>query len=447
MIPSTAKHAQRALASAVFLLVLLASSMFSPQGNDAVASPMQSTPAQPIAPNPTTAQPPQPTASRAMTRSSPKIADTKLTLSLYGSEDANPGYRPFGGQPASGTNMVVAPFRFPKGVDLGMSLVLRTSWCDTDLTNLDARVVLDGRETRLDPATVFQSFANRADAVLRFSIPSLTQSVNELRATATYSTQRWELTVDEDLAARATWPREWPAAVQAFLGKDEGVNPDDPAIRALAEGATPQGYRMVAPFIAARNAVAAVLGKWKVVNSSTSELGPDQTLRGIRFSTDGVYGIGAGRGTAVELAATCVASLRAIGLPARIVYCLTEEGENDRGRSLARFRYICEFFLPEVGWVPFDPTEMRLKGVGNRPVTGPVKGFANVTGLRACLPLAFRLVPDGFRKSDRYATWGWAGNDVRVDPATGCSRLMLVESGRGNGKIPTMPAPVGDAGP
>jgi hypothetical protein len=409
------------------------------------AAPSAGSPTTP--PSPTSTPPPQPTASRAMTRSSPKLADTRLTLSLYGSEDANPSYRPFGGQPASGTNMIAPPFRFPRGVDLGMGIVLRTSWCDTDLTNLDARVAIDGREVRLDPAKVFQSFANRADAVLRFSVPSLNQSVNELRATATYSTQRWELTVDEGLAARATWPREWPAPVQSFLGRDEGINPDDPAIRTLAEGSTPQGYRMVSPFIAARNAVVAVLGKWKVVNSSTSEIGPDQTLRGIRFSPDGVYGIGVGRGTAVELAATCVATLRAIGLPSRIVYCLSEEGENDRGRSLARFRYICEFFLPEVGWVPFDPTEMRLKGVGNRPVIGPIKGFANVTDLRACLPLAFRLVPDGFGKADRYATWGWVGSDLNVDPSTGCSRFMLVESGRGNGTIPSMPAPVGDAGP
>ena len=78
--------------------------------------------------------------------------------------------------------------------------------------------------------------------------------------------------------------------------------------------------------------------------------------------------------------------------------------------------------------------------------TGMVKGFANVEDLVTTLPLAFRTVADGYEKADRYALWGWKGN-VTVNADRAVSRIGFDASGRGNGKIPQMPAPVSDETP
>ena len=99
------------------------------------------------------------------------------------------------------------------------------------------------------------------------------------------------------------------------------------------------------PYIAAKNAVSAILARWKSVTGAASEFGPDRGLRGFRFTTSGSAGLAAGGGTPLELALTCVAGLRSIGIPARVIYGIEEERGETRanGRSLLVFRYICEF--------------------------------------------------------------------------------------------------------
>jgi hypothetical protein len=69
-----------------------------------------------------------------------------------------------------------------------------------------------------------------------------------------------------------------------------------------------------------------------------------------------------------------------------------------------------------------------------------------VPDLERALPLAYRLVPEGYEKADRFALWGWKGG-LGVDEARAVSRIGFDSSGRGNGKIPSMPAPVSDEAP
>jgi hypothetical protein len=91
---------------------------------------------------------------------------------------------------------------------------------------------------------------------------------------------------------------------------------------------------------------------------------------------------------------------------------------------------------------------MRGQGAATRAATGPVKGFANVTDLRDVVPLAVKPVPDGYQKADRYATWGWnLGSGSSIDGLYAISRIKLLDTSRGNGKVKTMPAPLSDAAP
>ena len=339
-------------------------------------------------------------------------------------------------------------------------MLVRTSWFDTDFSKYACNARVDGRPATLDPAKVFSRAPRSAEATLRFDVPFELGWCSFVLVQCTYQAQVWDLQVDEDRAARATWPREWPSGMERFLGAEPGVDPTNQALKSAAEGATRGGPRAVTPFIAGKNAVLAICGRWRSASSTTSIYGQKGALRGINFSDSATAasgysarpaGIDAG-GTPIELAATCVAGLRSINIPARVLTCLTSRSSrsgssNGKGDSV-QFRFICELFVPDVGWIPFDPMVVRQQSTSQ--LAGPIKGFANVSDLRDCLPLAYRLVPDGYTKADRFAAWGWKANlgtDLQIDTERAVSRISFDTTGRGNGKIPQMPAPVSDEAP
>jgi len=164
----------------------------------------------------------------AVMRSSPEIDQIRLTVGLYRTEDTNPNVQQSPNQ--LGTAIGLAPFVFDS-TTIAVPLLARTSWCDVDLSGLDARTYLDGRETRLDPATVFHRLPGGVETLLRFGVSGGQRGVNEVRAQATFLVQRWEVDVDEGHAATATWPRAWPAWTERYLGKELGIDPTDPGIQ------------------------------------------------------------------------------------------------------------------------------------------------------------------------------------------------------------------------
>ncbi len=412
------------------------------------------TPGTPTPGNPAPGTPAPPTlapqASIAMVRSDPKVRQMQLEISLYGTYQTTPQQptqlQPGQSQPAGYQS---TPFRLRGTTKIAVPVLLRTSWCDTDFSTLDARVMVDGFQSKLDPATVFTRNASGPEALLVYGInPQNSAGQNEIRVSASWQVQRWELSVDENIAARSTWPRKIDPKFNRYLGPEPGMDPTNPLVLRIADGATAGGARAASPFIAARNAVAAIAAGFKSVTGGTSDFGPDGALRGIGFSPDGIsWGLDAGRGSPVEICATCVSGLRAIGIPARLVYCIDEGDETPQGDAKSKFRFIGEFFLSDIGWIPFDPMQMRMKGIATRRGNGPITGFANVDGLETCTPFAFRTVPDGYDRADRFALWGWNARGASINEYSAMSRVVLRDSSRGNGKVPSMPAPVGDDGP
>jgi len=414
------------------------------------STPAQTPPTGTPSPGTPTPPAPMPQASIAMMRSDPKVRQMQLEISLYGTYQTTPQQptqlQPGQPQPAGYQN---TPFQLRGTTKIAVPILIRTSWCDTDFSTLDARVMVDGFQSKLDPATVFTRTASGPEALLVYGIkPQNSAGQNEIRVSARWQLQRWELSVDENLAARSTWPRKVDPKFNRFLGPEPGMDPTNPLVLRIADGATNGGARSASPFVAARNAVAAIAAGFKSVTGGTSDFGPDGALRGISFSPDGIsWGLDAGRGSPVEICATCVAGLRAIGIPARLVYCIDEGDETPQGTAKSKFRFIGEFFLNDIGWIPFDPMQMRMKGIATRRGNGPIRGFANVDDLETCTPFAFRTVPDGYDRADRFALWGWNARGATINEYTAMSRIVLSDSSRGNGKVPSMPAPVGDDGP
>lgn len=382
-----------------------------------------------------------PPAQPVVVRTDPRIREVRVEVGCYATKFADAA------NPQQDDSLPLGGAYRITNLSVAIPVLTRTSWCDTDFSALDARAYFDGREFKMDPAAVYSKPTGGVESMLRFDGTPPAPSMSEMRFVATYLTQRWEVAVDERAAARSTWPREWPEWTKRYLVGETGIDPADPAIKALAEQATEGGPRSASPFVAAKNAVTAVIGRWKSMTGSSSELGPDKSLRGLQFSTVGASGIGAGRGTPVELATACVSAVRAIGIPSRVVYGLVVN-ETRSGKSNANFRMICEFYLPDIGWIPFDPVEMRSQGAATRTTAGPVKGFANVSDLEDVIPLAVKPVPDGFQRADRYAAWGWnLGPGSSIDSQYAISRIKLNETSRGNGKVKSMPAPLTDQAP
>ena len=396
-----------------------------------------------------------------MLRVNPKLEDVRLEVELFQQAPVDPqtGSVTVNGQTYQGSQSQGWTYA-GRGVTIGVPVLVRTSWFDTDFSKYACVARVDGRTVPVDHAKAFGRVPGGAEATLRFDVPFELGWCSYVLVQCTYQSQVWDLQVDEDRAARATWPREWPSGMDRFLGAEPGVDPANQAIKAAAEGATRGGPRTTTPFVAAKNAVLAICGRWRSGSSTTSIYGQKGALRGINFSDSATaasgysgrpVGIDAG-GTPIELAATCVAGLRSINIPARVVTCLTARSSRaasstSRGDSV-QFRFICECYVPDVGWIPFDPMVVRQQST-NQP-TGPIKGFANLPDLRDCLPLAYRLVPDGYSKADRFAAWGWkakVGADLQVDVERAVSRIGFDTTGRGNGKVPQMPAPVSDEAP
>ena len=91
-----------------------------------------------------------------------------------------------------------------------------------------------------------------------------------------------------------------------------------------------------------------------------------------------------------------------------------------------------EFYLPEVGWVPFDPVEMRGK-VRTLDVRRPWPEFGTMDDLNERIPLSYHFVPPASVESPMNASvWGW---DPRPggDPGTEQQiRFTIISRGKGN---------------
>ncbi|MFM7051111.1 MAG: transglutaminase domain-containing protein [Planctomycetota bacterium] len=380
--------------------------------------------------------PSAPAASTIVTRSQPRVRDVQLEVNLYAQQ-------PIGDPTGAGRGQVygINPYDL-KQASIAIPVLTRTTWTDTDFTKSTVTLFVDSVPQKIDPATVFATKpgTRQANAVVNVNAGPC----NDVRIELTYQVQQWSVSVDESAAAAITWPREWPKELQPMLASELGIRADDPAIKAVAEGASKGGTRSVTPYIAAKRAVTAMCARYRSVNQSTSEFGPGQSLRGIYFSQTAA-GLSTGRATAVEFTADCVAALRSIGIPARVVYGLTLQdprADKNEDRGNVRFRFIGEFWLPDAGWIPFDPVRMKGQGAATKATDAAVKGFGNVDDLGWMLPLAYAPVPEGYQKADRYAVWGWNLTSGSVLGDYAASRIRLELSSRGNGRVPNMPAPL-----
>jgi hypothetical protein len=313
-----------------------------------------------------------------------------------------------------------------------MPVIFQGTYSAVKSDSLRARLWLGAREdttlagrSRLDDGYPFQT---------RLAVLPIEEFGGKtLRWQISYRVQTWSSRLrSEQAAAAVAWPREWPSEVLDGLQPQMFIESDDPLFEQAVEHASGGRLRLVPPYLAAKDLVRYCLNKVRVSG--------DGEYRGNLGVLQGMEMIGASRaaadglGSPHDLVCVCVAVLRAAGIPARPVIGVEERRSSLGKLKQARAEFVswAEFYLPEAGWVPFDPVEMRGKGVLNLDVRRPWPEFGTMKDLNRRIPLAYHFIPPATVEVPQGpAVWGW---DPRPggDPGSGQQiKFTIVSRGRG----------------
>ena len=299
----------------------------------------------------------------------------------------------FDGTRQQSYNLVDAPIVVP--------VIFQGTYSRVMSDSLKGRLWLQGREdttlaqrTRLDDGYPHQTQL----AVL----PIKTFRGKSLRWQLGYRVQVWSSRLNSEAAAAAIgWPDDFPKEVQDGLHPQKYIESDDPMFAAAVQQASGGKLREVSPYFAAKDLVRYCINKIRIRG--------DGVRRGDKGVLHGLELIGAkqaasdGLGGPHDLVCVCVATLRAAGIPARPVIGVQK---NDLGA--AEFVSWAEFFLPQVGWVPFDPAQMRSKGIRHLDVRQPWPEFGTLKNLNRRIPLAYHFMPPATVQTPQVpAVWGW----------------------------------------
>lgn len=241
-----------------------------------------------------------------------------------------------------------------------------------------------------------------------------------------YKMQAWSSVLDDAAAARIAWPKEWPKEVLDGLQPQTYIESDDPIFAETVERVSQGKLRLVPPYLAAKDLI-----RYAIDNIQTSgdglDFGAQGQMRGIE-----VFGAKsaatAGLGTPHDLVCVCVAMLRAAGIPARPVI----GAEEDEKTGKKQFVTWAEFYLPDCGWIPFDPFVMRGKGIRTMDVRKPWPELGTLKDLNRRIPLSYHFIPAATVETPRNpSVWGWDPRPGGSQTSEQAITIGIVSRGRG----------------
>lgn len=288
-----------------------------------------------------------------------------------------------------------------KDAPIVMPVIFQGTYSRVPSNSLWAKLWLDGREDQT------LSDRNRVDSGFPYHTHLAVMTIPEfqgqtVRWSLGYRVQLWSSKIDDAMAANIPWPREWPKEVKDGLQRQMFIESDDPIFKETIEKISEGQLRMVPPYLAAKDIVRYCIENVRVSGNSEHR-GYGGMLHGLHI--DGALKATDENSTASanDLVCVCVAMLRAAGIPARPVIGI-EKSVKGRKEMVSW----AEFFLPGAGWIPFDPNEMRGKGLAQKTVHEPWQGFGTIKELNRRIPLSYHFVPPSAVESPQYAAvWGW----------------------------------------
>ena len=308
-----------------------------------------------------------------------------------------------------------------------MPVIFQGTYSTVSSDSLRARLWLGGREDlrlnqrgRLDTGFPFQTQL----AVL--PIENFTGMSVHWRVG--YRVQTWSSRlINEAAAARVPWPREWPAEVLDGLQPQMFIESDHPMFAETVQRVSKGQLRLVPPYLAAKDLVRYCVNEIRVSGNGVNR-GSFGVLRGLKV-TGAQRTATSGVGGPHDLVCVCVALLRAAGIPARPVI-----GVEKLRHTKPEFVSWAEFYLPDVGWVPFDPLVMRGKGIRTLDVRRPWSEFGTMKDLNRRIPLAYHFIPPTTVESPQNpAVWGWDPRPGGDPSSEQIIKFTVVSRGRGKG--------------
>lgn len=235
--------------------------------------------------------------------------------------------------------------------------------------------------------------------------------VNALTFRAQWPTIAFNSEVDEAAASRIPWPRTWPAETARYLDPSLAIDSDNPVFREFVQQVAGDDLRRVPVYLAAKDLVRRTIGEFRNISGGQLVREGLGAVRGFRLQNASAAAL-ASEGSPGDLVGTCVAVLRAAGIPARpVVGIYSGDGDRSKNKLPAGRTSLCvwaEFHLPGCGWVPFDPNEMRGSGLPQARLERPWRWFGSCNQLNRRVALAFDFAPirHGFIQ-DWPAGWAW----------------------------------------
>ena len=284
------------------------------------------------------------------------------------------------------------PFRMP--------LIVKGSWSQLAIKSLQVESRSGNMPTsQLEGEQAIKGLGMQGEQMIHSPVPIGPQRFSSIGVSAEVAS--WNSVVNEGMAAATTWPAQWPSDVNMALQPQALIESDEPIFKETIDSLFGQNLRMTPPWLVAKALTQYTCTKIKVSGSRIIRGGQGQ-VRGLNLQGALATAI-SGRGTRADLTCTCIAMLRAAGIPARPVVGISEEVKS--GDELTTW---AEFFLPGSGWVPFSPWQMQKAGVRSWKLDRPWRYFGNWNTLNEHVPFAWSFAPgDGSTAHDTWAIWGW----------------------------------------
>jgi hypothetical protein len=265
-------------------------------------------------------------------------------------------------------------------------LIMQSTYSQCDPSSSKAELWVQGaRVPKLADRLVFRQGGPFGLSMI--GIPIGDMAGQSVKWNVTWRVQCWSSKVDEAAAARVTWPETWPAEVQPCLAPQPGIESDSPDFKAFVDKVSKGNLRGVTPWIAAKELVRGTINTFRSMDNDGLQQESGFT-RGIILN--GAWkAMNTAGGTSHDMAAACVAVLRAAGIPARIVLGIADLPTSGGGNNRARLVTWCEFYLPTAGWVPFDPVTLRGSSRGGLNVERPWPTFGTWDDLNLRVPISY----------------------------------------------------------
>ncbi|MCH2161613.1 MAG: transglutaminase family protein [Phycisphaerales bacterium] len=293
------------------------------------------------------------------------------------------------------------------GGEFNVDMVVAGNWTVADPNAIQGSARINGIPTGASP----RATGTPGDDTFTATIPVPKGPLNALSFRVEWPAISFNSVVDENLAAQATWPREWPADTRQYLSPSTGIPSEDQVYQQFVQRTSDGQLRTVPLYYAAKDLVRAAILEFRNVRPSFVVQENGGLPRGFDLQVARVRGelLRGDEASASDLVCSCIAVLRAAGIPSRPVIGIDSgkgrEGKLAKGKT--RFAVWGEFHLPGSGWVPFDPYNMRGTSMSSSNVRSQWKWFGTNKELNRRVALAYDFAPFRLGATSEYPA-GWS---------------------------------------